>query len=380
MNFDWTDEEKEVKKQVAAVFDQESLQELERLESADPPELKGILKSFLARLATTGYLRLGVGPGASRDTLKLMAGQEDLASSSSSLYLAVEVSARMFGGLLSGFGPSKALEEILSSATRGEIIGGVAVTEPAEPQAKNDLRTTAWTDGNNWVVSGQKDFVTNGPVADFIAVVAESDGRPVIAVVDPSQEGMTIGPRLGTLGYKGLAVASVELRDARVSKDMVIGPFDNRSPLDFLRLVEDLVLTVASVGLIKRTVFAAKEYAQEHERSGKPIFAHQEVRFKVAEMLTLYQTAQLLAYRAGWTHSTSDPETAVLIHCAKVFSSEAAEKVAGMAMQIFAGQGYVTGSIAEKAYRDSKYAGLAGTTCERARMAIADDLLKRYPA
>jgi len=380
MNFDWTDEEKEVKKRVAAVFDQEALQELERLESADLPELKGIFKAFLARFGTAGYLSLGVGPGAGHETLKLMAGQEDPATLSSSLYLGIEVSARMFGGLLSGFGGSKALQEIVSSVTRGDIIGGVAVTEPAEPQSRSDLRTAAWSEGNDYVVSGQKDFVTNGPIADFIAVAAESDGRLVIAVVDTRQEGVIIGPRLGTLGYHGLAVAPVELHDVRVSKDMVVGPFDNRSPLEFLRLTEDLVLTVASVGLIKRTVFAAKEYAQKHERSGKPIFAHQEVRFKVAEMLTLYQTAQLLAYRSGWAYSMSDPETATLIHCAKVFSAEAAEKVANMAMQIFAGQGYVTGSIAEKAYRDSKYAGLAGTTCERARMAIADDLLKRYPA
>jgi alkylation response protein AidB-like acyl-CoA dehydrogenase len=95
-------------------------------------------------------------------------------------------------------------------------------------------------------------------------------------------------------------------------------------------------------------------------------------------MLTLQQTAQLLTYRAGWMYSNADPETTTLVHCAKVFSAEASERVSNLAMQIMAGQGYVWGNIVERAYRESKYAALAGTTSELARMAIAEDLLARY--
>ncbi len=90
------------------------------------------------------------------------------------------------------------------------------------------------------------------------------------------------------------------------------------------------------------------------------------------------QTAQLLAYRAGWLYAVGDTEARTVLHCAKVFTSESAEQVAAMGMQIMAGRGYISGNTIERAYRDAKFAGIAGSTCEVARMAIADDLLRRY--
>ncbi len=139
-----------------------------------------------------------------------------------------------------------------------------------------------------------------------------------------------------------------------------------------------MLLAVASLGLMRRTLLESKKYADSHHRGGKPIFSRQEIRFKIAEMLTLVQTAQLLCYRAAWMCSVADNEAASLVHCAKVFSAEASERVASMAMQIFAGTGYISGNPVERAYRESKYAALAGTTSELARMSVADELLKRH--
>ena len=95
-------------------------------------------------------------------------------------------------------------------------------------------------------------------------------------------------------------------------------------------------------------------------------------------MLTLTQTAELLAYRAGWLHGLGDREAATVIRCAQVFSAESAEKVASMAMQVLAGQGYLSGNVVERSYREAAYAGLAGATSGLCRMAIADDVLERY--
>ncbi len=100
---------------------------------------------------------------------------------------------------------------------------------------------------------------------------------------------------------------------------------------------------MASVGLMQGTIAQAKSHAGSHVREGKPILAHQEIRFKLAEMLTLFQTAQLLAYRAGWMRAHADPEAATLGRVAKVFAAEASEQVAAMGMQIMAGEGYLTG-------------------------------------
>ncbi len=378
MNFDWTDQDRAIKTRLNNVFHQTAREELDRMEEADLPELKTMTKGVLRNLAPTGYLRVGFGPGARSETMHLVAAQEETARMSGSLFLAVEVTARIFAGLLRGFGNSSRISQIVESLENGNLIGAVAVTEPSEQGEGQRPATEAWPDGSYYVISGRKDFVTNGPIADYLAILANIDGRPAFCLVEQGIPGLIMGPRMKTLGYRGVAVSSLQLNEVRVHKDLVMGPFEDRSALVFVCLTQDMVLTMASVGLMERTIVEAKQYSVRHQRGGKPIFAHQEIRFKLAEMLTLYQTAQLLSFRAAWMYSISDPEAETLIHCAKVFAAEASEKVAGMAMQIMAGRAYVMGNIMELAYRDAKYAALAGTTSEIARMAIADDLLRRY--
>lgn len=113
---------------------------------------------------------------------------------------------------------------------------------------------------------------------------------------------------------------------------------------------------------MKRTFDAASKYAKSHVSGGKPIIAYQEIGFKLGEMLTLLQAAQLLAYRAAWMAESGDSEAGVLTHCAKVFCAESAEEVSSNALQILGGYGYVRGNPAEEGYRDAKYLQIAGTS------------------
>ncbi|HMK35500.1 MAG TPA: acyl-CoA dehydrogenase family protein [Desulfomonilaceae bacterium] len=378
MDFDWRPEDRDFKKRVAAVFQDLSIPQVEDIEHSELGELKTMTGLFMRKLAGAGYLEPGRGLAAASDTLRLMAGQEELARISGSLFLTVETSARLFGGLLSGFGENKTLEALLHRTLRGELVGAVAVTEPAREDAPDESGTTAYEDGDAFVVQGKKNFVTNGPIADYVAVFGQVMDRPAALFVDPAWPGVSVGPRISTLGYNGAAVSSLELRRVRVPRDLVLGPYNDDSVLKFLRRTEDLILVMASVGIMTRALSTAKKYSHEHHRNKKPIFAHQEVRFKLAEMLTLLQTSQLLAFRAGWMCSTGHVETATLVRCAKVFAAEAAERVATLALQIMAAAGYVSGNPVERAYREAKYAALAGTTSELARMAIAEDLLKLH--
>jgi len=254
----------------------------------------------------------------------------------------------------------------------------VAVSEPEELNAAHGFLTVGRSDGTGYLVNGRKSFVTNGPIADYIAVFGSVDGQTAIFLVEPDFPGVVIGPRIRTLGFDGLAVASMELNDVRIPQNRVLGPFDDNAPLELLRTMEDMVLAIGSVGLMETTVRAALAYARSHQRGGKAIFGHQEIRFKLAEMLTMSQSSRLLAHRAGWLLSVSDPDALAVVRCAKVFAAESSEKVASMAMQIMAGQGYCRGNVIERGYREAKYAAIAGTTSEVARMAIADDLLERY--
>lgn len=378
MNFDWTDEETVLRARVAEVFDESARQEIDLMEDAHPVRIRGIVGNYLKRLAETGYLELAVGGANRRQMTALMAAQEFPARISGSLFLSIEVTARVFAGLLNSTGASEGIREIAAAVRRGEVVGAVAVTEPAQPDTPAGMTTVAWKDGDDYLITGKKDFVTNGPIADYIAVVGMVADTPAVFLVAPDSAGLLVGPRIRTLGYNGLAVSSLELNEARVSQSRVLGPLTDRAPLDNLELVQDLILAVASVGLMQRMMAAAKQYSAAHERAGKPIFAHQEIRFKLAEMLTMTQAAQLLTYRAGWMYANDDPESVSLVRCAKVFAAEASEKVANFAMQIMAGQGYVWGNEVERGYREAKYTALAGTTSEMARMSIADDLLRRY--
>ncbi len=377
MNFDWLPEDRELKKRVLDIFDADALGKLETLESSDNESLRRIMQQFMGKLGHCDYLSIGVGPQANADMLRLIAMQEELAGLSRSLFMSVEVTARLFGGLLKGFFKGAVPAEIARSVAEGRIIGAVGITEPAK---EDDSNTTAnvWRDGDRLIVTADKDFVTNAPIADWIALVVDEKDGKTLCLVRPEQAGVTVGPRMQTLGYRGLAVSALALRGVKVEPDFVSGPFDSSMIMDFLRQTEDIILAMSSVGLMQAVISETKAYAQSHRRDGKPIFSHQEIRFKLAEMLTLYQSAQLLVFRAGWMVAADKEERRTLVRCAKVFASEAAEKVANMALQVWCGQGYVSGNIVERAYRDAKYGSIAGTTSERARMEIADDVLARY--
>jgi alkylation response protein AidB-like acyl-CoA dehydrogenase len=144
-----------------------------------------------------------------------------------------------------------------------------------------------------------------------------------------------------------------------------------------VRVWEDQVLTVAGLGLMQRCFDAASSYAKGHVSGGRPIIGFQEVGFKLAEMLTLLQTAQLLAYRAAWMTRTNDREAGVLGHCAKVFATESAEEVASKALQILGGHGLLVGNPVEQGYRDVKYLQIFGNSTEISRMKIGDGVLGR---
>jgi alkylation response protein AidB-like acyl-CoA dehydrogenase len=383
MNFDWTKDEAELIKRVAGLWDEAALADLAALETAaletgDGSDLAALTRKQIGRLAEAGAFAVAVGPSAKAETLRWMALMENVAQASGSLLLAAESSVRLFGGLLAGWGGGP-LANLLGQVVSGEAIGALALSEPGGNQPQTGGRTQGRKEGDGYRVTGTKGFVANGPMADMIAVSGQVEGKTAFFLVQPGQEGVKIGPRMATLGYNGLAVSTLDLDHAFVPADRVIGPLADDEAVRFLHTVQDLILVAASLGVMIRTHNEANAYSRTYHRGAKPIYSHQEVRFKLADTFTLMQTSQLLAYRAAWFQATGEKEAPVLIHAAKVFTAEAAEKVSSLAMQILAGRGYVMGNPVERGYREAKFAALAGTTSEVARMSIAEDVLRRFP-
>jgi alkylation response protein AidB-like acyl-CoA dehydrogenase len=198
------------------------------------------------------------------------------------------------------------------------------------------------------------------------------DGKSAIFMVQKGTEGLIIEERMSLVGYDGMAVSGIRLDNCLVDAANVIGPFDNKDIAAQVRMWENQVLIGASLGLMKASFEAARDYAKSHKSGGKPIIAYQEVGFKLAEMLTLFQTSQLFAYRAVWNAMNNPKDADSFILCSKVFLTESAEQVASAALQILAGSGYRAGNAAERAFRCSKYLQIAGTSTEISRVKIGD--------
>ncbi|MBN1944803.1 MAG: acyl-CoA dehydrogenase [Bradymonadales bacterium] len=379
MNFDWTGEQKQVRDRLNAAL-KGDLGAIGELERADIEGNRQLLLGFLSRMADTGYLGLGQVADAHIDIMTLVAARELLAQWSGSLFLAVEASSRLFGTLAAASDQEDLHRQVLTPLRQGKSIGAVGMTEDRDASDPADTgRTVAIADGDGYLVTGRKPFVTNGPIADWIAVTADLDAQVAVFFLPCGHPGLAIGPPIPTLGFDGLTVSSVELTEARVSPPFVLGPLPDQGLLDLLRLREDLALAQLSVGLMQSTFDAARFHAKKHKRGGKPILHYQEIGFKLAELLTLLQTAQLLTYRAAWMWSYQAEQAPTLVRCAKVFAAEAAQTVAAAALQIGGGRSYLADHPLTRFYRESGYPGLAGTTTERCRMAIADDMIKQHP-
>jgi len=373
MNFDFGETEKTLCEKINGLFDADSMAALANLENGDVNDIRDATMKWLMVLGQTGYLTPGLDDG--KNNVGLTAIQESLAAISPSPYLTVEVTARIFGRLVAVYGTPDQKDEIIPSLQEGRLIGAVAISEDAMNIENDPLNTSAVNNDEGFLVSGSKGHVVNGPIADWIAVAAKTGDGLAFFLVKKETEGLGIGQRLSMLGYDGLAISRVSLENCPVPSNYIIGPFDGEEELKTVRMWEDQVLTVLSLGLIKRSLNAALTFAKDHRSGNKPIIAYQEVGFKLAEMVTIFQTARLLSYRAAWMAESGDREAAVLAHCAKVFCAESAEEVASHALQILGGQGYLSGNPAEEAYRDAKYLQIAGTSSEISRMKIADGVL-----
>jgi alkylation response protein AidB-like acyl-CoA dehydrogenase len=373
MNFDFDKMEIALHEKIKELFGPDSKTHAAKLENAGVIEVREATLTWLKTLGQAGYIALGLADV--KNAVSLTATQENLAAISPSLFLSVEASARIFGRLIASYGTPAQQEKILLPLKKGVLIGAVALSERGMNIENDPLDTKGISSDDGFLVSGSKGHVVNGPIADWIAVAGKSGDEFAFFLIKKDSEGMSIGQRLNTLGYSGVTISALMLENCYVPSAYTIGPFKGEELLKTVRRWEDQVLIAASLGQTKRSFDTALDYAKNHKSGGRPIIAYQEVGFKLAEMLTLLQTAQLLAYRAAWMEETGDREAAVLTHCAKVFCTESAEKVASYALQILGGRGYISGNDAEEGYRESKYLQIAGTSSEISRMKIADKVL-----
>ncbi len=383
MDFDLTDTQKELKKNLIHWLKQES----PGLIPTTPGDLKAqqeVTRRFLQGLGRTDYyLQTGLDPdqtqnGPFSESLTWVFLAEELARFSPSLLVSIEYSTRLFGWIISRYGKARHLQEFLPPLQKGTLLGALAMAESSQNFPEKEIKTLGQKEGNSFRVSGRKKQVINAPMADCLAVTGKINENWAVFLIRSDQEGLSVGEPQKTLGLNGLARSDITLNHCLVPEDQVIGPFSTPDFLAELQTRSNLIVTTASLGVMDRAFWAAKKYATESQDGPKPLRAYQTISFKLAEMFTLFQTSQWMLYRTAWMLEAQVAGAETMAAATKVFVTEAVESVAQEAMQIMAGEGFLAGNAVEECYRDARFGPISGDTSEVLRLRIADDCLAKY--
>ncbi|MGE3392393.1 MAG: acyl-CoA dehydrogenase family protein [Gammaproteobacteria bacterium] len=284
------------------------------------------------------------------------------------------------------FGTDAQKAEWLPKFARGEMRGGLALTEPDAGTDLQGIRTTAKWNGSEYVVNGTKTWISNGIEGNCVALLVKTDPsaepryKGMSLFIAPKMDGFTVGRKLEKLGYKCIDSGELVFDGYRLSKDHLIGGVEGQGFFQATGGLELGRINVASrgVGLAEGALRLASDYAQVRKTFGKPICEHQAIQLKLGEMATRARAARLLTLDAAAAFDRGercDMEAGM----AKYFASEAALENSTEAMRIHGGYGYSKEFDIERFYRDSPLTCIGEGTNEMQRIIIARQYVKRNP-
>jgi alkylation response protein AidB-like acyl-CoA dehydrogenase len=273
------------------------------------------------------------------------------------------------------FGSDGLKERLLPKCATGEWSPAFALSEPEAGSDPASMRTTAVRDGDEWVINGAKNWITNSGIADYYVVFAVTDreNRRLSAfVVESDREGFSVGKLEHKLGIKGSPTGSPIFEDVRVPAANLIGT-EGKGLSVALGTLERTRLGAAAqaVGIAQGATDYANEYAKERIAFGKPINELQAIQFKLADMETHTAAARELLYKACAMADRNEPGLGKHSSMAKLFASDTAMWVTVEAIQVLGGYGYVTEYPVERMMRDAKITQIYEGTNEIQRVVIA---------
>jgi len=264
--------------------------------------------------------------------------------------------------------------------TSGEWIGAWGLTEPGSGSDAAGMRTSAVKDGNEWVLNGTKNFITNASYADISVVIAVTDKndqkRGISAfAIEMDRKGIRPGKKENKLGMRASDTAELVMEDCRVPASNILGNIGDGF-VDALRVLDGGRISIGAlaVGIARGAYEAARDYAKQRNAFGRPIADFQAIQFMLADMATEIDAARLLCYRAAVLKDNGQRVTQASA-MAKLYASEVAVRCTEKGVQIFGGYGFIKDFPAEKYYRDVKLCTIGEGTSEIQRMVIARQLL-----
>jgi alkylation response protein AidB-like acyl-CoA dehydrogenase len=289
--------------------------------------------------------------------------------------------------IIANHGSEEQKQRFLPAMASGEKRGGLALTEPHAGSDVQSLRTTAKRMGDNYVVTGNKMFITNARHGTMLAVAAKTNPKaePAYAgismfAVEKNDHGPTVSRQLKKLGYKGIDTCEVQFEDLEVPAGNLIGGREGEGFKQVMSALEVGRINVAAraVGVGQAAFDAAIRYAQQRTAFGKPIAQHQAAQLTLADMGTRLQAAKLMVENAARKKDAGE-RCDVEAGMAKLFASEACAKMTLDAMRVLGGYGFMAEFPVERFYRDAPLMMIGEGTNEIQALVIARGLLARNP-
>jgi alkylation response protein AidB-like acyl-CoA dehydrogenase len=277
-------------------------------------------------------------------------------------------------------GTEEQKKKYLTPLTSGEKIGAWGLTEPAAGSDAAGTKTTAVLKGNEWILNGTKQFITNGTIGDIAIIMAsttkEKRAKGISAfIVEKGTPGFRSGKKEDKLGLRATDTSELILEDCHIPKENLLGELD-RGFIDALRVLDGGRISIAAfaLGTAQGAYEAALKYSKEREQFDQLICEFQAIQWMLADMATEIEAARLLTFKAAYLADQKKRVTKESA-MAKLYASEVAVRTAEKCVQIHGGYGYTTDYPAEKFYRDAKLATIGEGTSEIQRLIIARSIL-----
>ncbi len=379
MNIELTEEQRQVRDLCRDFADKELRPNARRWDAEHVFPAAAVKK--LAEMGLMGVAVPAEWGGAGMDNVAYALAMEEVSRGCAGTGVIMSVSNSLYCDPVLKYGTDAQKKELLIPFARGEKLGCFALTEPMSGSDAAEMLTTATARGDEYVLSGTKNFITNGPQADVVLVFAMTDktkGHKGISafLVPTDAKGFTRGKPDEKVGIRASGSCSIFFEDCVISKRLRLGAESEGFKIAMSTLDGGRVgIAAQALGIARAAHEEAVAYAKERRAFGQPIAQFQAIQFMLADMATEIDAARLLTWRAASLKDRGVRHTAESA-MAKLFASEMAERVTSKALQVHGGYGYVKDYDVERHWRDSRITEIYEGTSEIQRLVISAAVLK----
>ena len=339
---------------------------------------------IVKKMGELGFLGMMVPTewgGSGLDALSYVLAMEEISKVDASCGVIMSVNNSLVCWGLTEYGNDFQKEKYLKPLAQGQIIGAYCLSEPEAGSDATSQHTMAVQDGNDWIINGTKNWITNGSTASTYIVFAQTDREKrhkgiTCFIVERGMEGFEPGKKEDKLGIRSSDTCSLGFTNVRVPKENILGEVGQGFKIAMESLNGGRIgIASQALGIAAGAYEAALRYSTQRKAFGKPICDLQAIQFKLAEMATKVEAARLLIHRAAWMkdqHMNYIKAAAT----AKLFASKIAVEVALEAIQTHGGYGYVREYLVERYLRDAKITEIYEGTSEIQHIVIARELVK----